>query len=177
MHDLGVELHAIEAPPLVGDGGVGRVPAGGDGREAVGQRGHAVAVAHPHRRGLALRCHAFKQGRRRLHLDQRGAVFTLARRLHNAAKPGHHALLAVADAEHGHARRENRIRNLRRALVQNARRAAGQDDRLRLQLRDGFPGRVKRYDLGIDIRLAHAPCDQLRELSAEIHDENGVGYG
>ena len=31
-----------------------------------------------------------------------------------------------------------------------------------------------RHDLGVDVRLAHAPRDQLRVLRAEVDDENEV---
>ncbi len=147
MHDFGMELHAIEAPPLVGDGGVGRIAAGGDGREAFRQGRDAVAMAHPDRRGFARPGHALEQRRRRLDLDQRRPVLALARWLDHAAEPVDHALLAVADAEHRDAGLEHGVRNLRRAFVENAGRSAGQDDRLRLERRDGLPGGVKRHDL------------------------------
>ena len=49
VHHFGVELHAVEPPLLVRDGRERRVARGGDGREALRQRRHAVAVAHPHR--------------------------------------------------------------------------------------------------------------------------------
>ena len=36
-------------------------------------------------------------------------------------------------------------------------------------------GRLERHDLGIDAGLAHAARDELRDLAAEIDDEDGVG--
>ena len=40
---------------------------------------------------------------------------------------------------------------------------------------EGLLGGLERNDLGIDAGLAHAPRDQLRDLAAEIDDEDGVG--
>ena len=34
-----------------------------------------------------------------------------------------------------------------------------------------------RHDLGVDVRLAHAPRDQLRVLRAEVDDEDEVVLG
>ncbi len=53
--------------------------------------------------------------------------------------------------------------------------AAGEDDGLRLDAPEGFVGRLEGNDLGIDAGLADAPGDQLRDLAAEIDDEDGVG--
>jgi hypothetical protein len=36
---------------------------------------------------------------------------------------------------------------------------------------------VEGHDLGIDALLADAPGNQLRHLTAEIDDEDGVGHG
>ena len=89
----------------------------------------------------------------------------------------HHALLAVANPEHRHARRENRRRNLRRVLFKHAGRAARQDDCLGLQLRHRLFRRAVRDDLGIDVGFAHAPRDQLGELTAEIDDQDQIRDG
>ena len=60
----------------------------------------------------------------------------------------------------------------------NRRRPAGQDHRLRLEPRERFGRLRERMDLAIDARLAHAPRDQLRDLRAEVDDENEVmGHG
>ena len=56
----------------------------------------------------------------------------------------------------------------------NRRRAAGQDHRLGLQPREGFGRFRERVDFAIDARLAHTPRDQLRDLRAEVDDENEV---
>ena len=45
---LGMELHAVDGPLGVVEGGHRGVGAGGGGHEPVGHRGDGVAVAHPH---------------------------------------------------------------------------------------------------------------------------------
>src|SRR5690606_41459655 len=57
-----MELHAVDLLVLVGDGGEGRAFRGGDDVEAVGDGGHAVAVAHPHRLAVAQGADAGEQG-------------------------------------------------------------------------------------------------------------------
>ena len=49
VHDLGMELDAVEAALGVGQAGVGSGVGLGRGLEAAGQPGDGVAVAHPHR--------------------------------------------------------------------------------------------------------------------------------
>jgi hypothetical protein len=106
VHNFGVKLHAIEAPPLVGNRGIGSIAGCRDGNKAVWESGDPVAMAHPHRHLIAGRAHAFEKRRCRFYIDQRRAIFAFARGLHIAAKPCNHALLAIANAEHRHARRE-----------------------------------------------------------------------
>ena len=48
VDDLRVELHAVKAALVVGDGGEGRALAHTDSAETGRQARHAVAVAHPH---------------------------------------------------------------------------------------------------------------------------------
>ena len=94
-----------------------------------------------------------------------------------AAELLRHRLLAVADAEHRHAGLVDRGRRQRRALLMHGGRTAGQDHGLRLHRLEGFFGFLERDDLGIDALLAHAPCDELRDLRAEIDDEELVVVG
>lgn len=85
-------------------------------------------MAHPHRQLIAWHAHAFEERQFRFDVYECRAVFALARGLNNAAEPGDHALLAIANPKYGHARREDRIGNLRRAWIEYARRAAGKND-------------------------------------------------
>ena len=108
VDDLGMELHAVEAARLVGDDRVGR--AVGRSRRGVkpgGERVDLVAVAHPHLVPLALAPTARRTARS-------GALTSMKALPNSPPSPeiddvaaelrGHH-LLAVADAEHRHARR------------------------------------------------------------------------
>ena len=81
-------------------------------------------MAHPHRRALADLEHAVEE--RRLVDDLEIGASELARMspLDRAAKGRDHRLLAIADAEHRDARREEALRSLRRARLVHARRAA-----------------------------------------------------
>ncbi len=91
-----------------------------------------------------------------------------------AAKLGAQRLLAIADAKDRHARLKHRLRGARRVLVQHRSRAAREDHAFRLQLGEGFCRRLERVDFAIDTGLAHAPRNQLRDLAAEINDEDGL---
>ena len=109
-----------------------------------------------------------------LDLDIGAAELAVMAALDLAAELGRHGHLAVADAEHRHAGIEDRLRRARRALLVHRFRAAGEDHRLRLHLREGRFRLLERHDLGIDALLAHPARDQLRDLAAEIDDQNLV---
>ena len=121
VHHLGVELHAVELARVVGDGRERRAGRDADGAEAGRQLGHAVAMAHPHLRALAFLEHAVEQRRLVDDLELGAAELAFVPRLDLAAERRHHGLLAVADAEHGHAGGEHGLRRLRRAGLVHAR--------------------------------------------------------
>ena len=54
VHHFGMELHAVEAALIVGDGGEGRAVADRDDAKARRQGHDAVAMAHPHLLARAL---------------------------------------------------------------------------------------------------------------------------
>ena len=115
-----------------------------------------------------------------LDLDIGAAELAVMAALDVAAELGGHGHLAVADAEHRNAGIEDRLRRARRACFVHRFRAAGEDHRLRLHLREGGFGLLERHDFGIDALLAHPARDQLRHLAAEIDDQNLVmrrGHG
>ena len=64
VHDLGVELHAVDAPGVVGDRGERRGVASGDHAKARRQRDDLVAVAHPDLLARAGLEHALEQAQR-----------------------------------------------------------------------------------------------------------------
>jgi hypothetical protein len=94
--------------------------------------------------------------------------------LDRPAELGRHSLLAVTDSEHRDAGLVNVDRRERRVLVEHRSRTAGENDRFRLQSVQAFFGLLERHDFAINLLLAHAPRDELRDLRAEIDDENLV---
>src|SRR5215212_3516858 len=97
VHHLGVELHGIEPPSLVGHGGKGGAVRHCDGPETVGELGHAVAVAHPDRVLFADVPDAPEQRTVGHHLDLGAAELRVVAAFDLAAELRRHGLLAVAD--------------------------------------------------------------------------------
>ena len=174
VHDLEMELGGIEFTRVVGDHGDRRVRRGADDLEARGQRGDAVAVAHPHRIFLADLPDTVGQRGRARDLHFGAAELAMMAGLDLAAELDRHRLLAIADAEHRHAGLEDRRRRQRRVLVEHRSRTAGQDDAFRLHLAKGGFGFLERHDFAIDFLFAHATGNELRDLRAEIDDQNLV---
>ena len=176
VHDLGVELHAVEAPRVVGDGGERRALAAADAAEA----GRQAVTRSP---WLIHTCSRAPCSQTPWNSAQSSVTSTKARpnsrwsrALHLAAELRAHRLLAVADAEHRHARLEHDRRAARGASSSVT--LAGPPERMMARganaaMRAGLG--VERPDLAIDAALAHAPGDQLRDLAAEIEDQHAVG--
>ncbi len=175
VHDLRVELHAVILALLVGDEGIGSVGGGRDDLETLGQRRDAVAVAHPDLMARAGGPEALEQLAILVDVEEGAAEFAVMAALDLAAELHAHRLLAVADAEHRQAAVEDDLRRARRAFVDRRSRAAGQDHGFRLKALEALFGGLEGNDLAIDARFAHAACDQLGYLAAEIDDENTVG--
>ena len=170
---LGVELQTIEAARLVGDDADGRVRRMADALEAIGQLGHTIAVAHPH--GVAAPCPDPVEergfGRR---LDLRSAVFGMVAGLDRAAELHRHQLLAIADAEHRDAGLEHGLRRARRTHLRHRGRAAGEDDGFRPYPVEDRLRQLERHDFAVNPGLAYAARNELRDLRAEVDDENLV---
>ena len=132
VHDFGVKLHGIKATRLVGDGGVRRVLARRDHFEAIWQARHAIAVAHPDLMLIARVPDALEQGAWRLYTDRCAPKFAMMAALDRAAKLNRHRLLAIADAEHGHASGKHFGGCARTARFRHRRRPPRQDHGLGL---------------------------------------------
>ena len=176
MHDLGMELQAIDAARFVGDGGQGRVAAIGHGEKAVGQALHAVAMAHPHgqRRGQAGKERAFGARTRPGDVHLGAAVFALAGRRNLAAQAVRQQLQAVAETQHGHAAFHHRVGQCRRAGIIDAVRATREDDPLRLHARQHLAGAIPGNEFGVHVDFAHAAADKLAVLAAVIEHGDGL---
>ncbi len=168
VHDLGVELDAVQAA-------LGRleccdrrrVGAAGD-RSSLRRRGHGVTMAHPG--GLFLR-QAGGEGTG--HPDTGLAEFGRARPLDAAAEVLRHQLHAVADAEHGHAELVDAGVDLRGVIGVDGGGAAAEDQRRRVPRAERGRGRAVADELRVDAGLADPAGDQLRILAAQIDDEHG----
>ena len=130
-------------------------------------------MVHPHRLAVADGCRGRRAAAILFDPDVAAAEFAVMAAFDLAAELLGHRHLAVADAEHRHARVEHRLRRARRAGLHHAGGAAGEDDRLRLVRGERGFGFVERHDLAIDAGFAHAARDELGHLRAEIDDEDG----
>ncbi len=117
VHHFGVELHAVDLALVIGDRGERRAVRDADAAEALRQLGHAVAVAHPDLRALALAPHPVEQRRLVHDLDLGAAELAVMPAFDHAAKRGDQSLLAIADAEHRHVRIEDGLVHPRRARL------------------------------------------------------------
>ena len=174
VRDLGVELHAVDAR---GRGLRARRP----GRRSV-RRGDDEARSAPSviastwlihttcSTRLARRSSSRRAARRAARCGRTRRVPVL-RDL--AAEIAGDELRAVTDAEHGHAGVVDRGVDRRRAVDVHRRGTAREDDRLRLASRASRRSASMRGTISrVDVRLAHAPGDQLRVLRPEVDDEN-----
>ena len=174
VNHFGVEHRRVVAARLVGGDRIGRVLRDGVDAKALGQPGHAVAVAHPHRIAPARPPDAFEQGAWRKDLDVRPAELGRMPALDLAAELLAQRLLAVADGEDRHAAVEDRLRRARTALRRDRSRTAGENYRLRREAEKRLRGVRKRMNFAVNAGLAHPSRDQLRDLGAEIDDEDAV---
>jgi hypothetical protein len=107
-------------------------------------------MAHPDLVALALLPESVEQHRIPDDLDEGAAELAIVGGRDPAAQLLGHRLLAVADAEDRHAGLEEMLRRARAVRPHHRGRAAGEDDPLRPQPREGLVGAVERRDLAID---------------------------
>ena len=175
VHDLRVEHQAVALRLFVGGDGKRRAFRTRDDLETRRQSLDAIAMAHPHLMLFADRPEPVEQLRRSGDLDERAAEFALVRSDHLAAQLLVQSLLPVADAEQRNAAVEQHLRSAGAVLGRDRRGPSGEDHAFRLQPLERLFGGVERSNLAINASLAHAPGDQLRDLAAEVDDEDGLG--
>ena len=178
VHDFGMEQQRVELTLRRLHRHDRRRGARGRDLESRRHGRHVVAVARPDpqlRRDLREELGACVLGTPvARYAHERVTELTLPRAPHFPAEHVGHQLHAVADAEHGRAEVEQRRVALRRALVRDALRPAGEDDPHRISGAQRLERRVERHDLGVDRQLAQPARDELRVLRAEVQDENGL---
>ena len=179
---LGVELHGVVTARLVGHAGDGATGRAGHLLEAWGQLGDLVAMAHPHLE------HAVALGRAEVldAIEHAGVApgthfgiteFAVGTPRHLAPQLHRHGLHAVADAEHGNTEVPHRLRRAQLMVFVGAGVAAGEDHTPGRESPDEVVRDVVGMDLAVDVRLAHAARNQLRDLGAEVEDEDLVVQG
>src|SRR5690606_14773429 len=180
MHHLGMELHAVDAPPVIGDGGKGRALADRHDAETLGQFRHPVAMAHPDLVLLAGIPEAVEAVAALADIEHSAAAFAVMAALPLPAELGADGLLTVADAEDREAEIEHLLRGARRVFLGGGCRAAGEDHAFQpamgavgLQRLAGF---LEGHDLAVDARLPHAAGDELGDLRTEIYNKNAFRH-
>ena len=171
VQHLGVPLDAGKAAVDVLERRHRRARGRGQQRESLRRGGDGVAVRHP---DVVLGRQPGEEGAGLDHADGGAAVLARAGRRDLAAERLRHDLEAVAHAEHGHRGVEQRPVEHRGAGFVDRGRPAGQHDRLRLPRQHLGHGHGVRHDLGVDLRLTHAPGDQLGVLGTEVDDEDQI---
>ena len=172
VHDLGVELDAVEAALDVLDRGDRRLGRRRQRGEALGRRVHRVAMRHPARLGVR---RPGQQAAVLGHGELRAAELADLGALDLAAQREDERLHAVTDAEHRDAELEQLRIEPRGARRVHRRRPAAQDQALRRALAHLVDADVVRQQLGEHPELAHAARDQLGVLAAVVEDDDLVG--
>ena len=141
--------------------------------EAVRRTCHRVAVTHP---DLLFGAEVGEQHSAGL-IDRkrRPPVLALARGRHVAAERLRHQLVAVTDAQDGYPHVEQAGVESGRSFLVDGRRSSREDQAGRPALRELGGRDVVGHDLGVDVRLADAPRDQLGVLRSEIDDQDRAG--
>ena len=108
------------------------------------------------------------------HLERRPPEFAATGCRHLAAECLHHRLEAVADAEHGYARRQTMPGRL--AAPPRRTRWPGRRTARSPSAPSQHVGhrRGMRHDLGVDVGLANPARDQLRVLGTIVHNQDDV---
>ncbi len=168
VEHLGVELHAVELPVRVLDGGVGAAGGVRDGAEAGGKPLDLDAVAHP---VDARRLDAVKERACAVVRQLDLAVFAYLGLAAGAAELVDHELLAVADAEDGQPQLEDGIVERGGVRLEHGRGPAGEDDGGGAEGADLVHRHRVGLDLAVNAALTHAARDEQIVLSAEIQNQ------
>ncbi len=176
---LGVELHTVDSPGRVLQGGDRHVSGRRGGPEAGRGDGDPVEMAHPH---VELGRHRAEQHRRRgpARRERQGGAPVLAAPavVDDAAELAGDQLGAVADAEHRHPGLVDGGIEERGAGDVDGLGAAGQDHARRPEGGHLVGPDGVRDDLAVHVRLPDPPGDQLGVLGPEVDDEDrALGFG
>src|SRR5215472_4080511 len=176
MHNLGMEQDAVKPAGVVGDRRIRRGFARGHRAETGRQRIDTVAVAHPYLLASAFWPQTVEEPALGRDVDKGAAEFLVLAQRDLAAQLRAHRLHAVANAEHRHPEPKDDLGRARRGGFGQRGRPARQYDCTRRKIADALLGDRERMDLAVNAVLAHAAGDQLRDLAAEIEDQNLIHH-
>ena len=179
VRHLGMELHAVVAARLVGDTGDRATRRRRHEGEARRQGRDLVAMAHPDlQHPVAFPCaeilDAIQQSRVPVRADLGVAEFAVGAGFDPAALLHRHREHSVADAQHRHPGIPHGLWCAQVTVFVGAGVAAGEDDAPGLEVPDELVAHVVGMDLAVDVRFAHAPRDQLRNLRTEVEYQDSV---
>ena len=84
-------------------------------------------------------------------------------------------LLAITDRKQRKSAIEHRLRRAWAFCIDHRSGPTGKDDAFRIEAVECLFRSIERSDFGINAGFANAARDQLRDLAAEVDDENGFG--
>ena len=165
MVDLWVELSGIQVFSSVfhscNRANVGR---SGNGKALWNLR-DSIAVAHPN--GLLL-SGAVKDAALPCAGQMSWAILALLGMSNGATQGNRHNLLSIAETKDRKTKLQNLGVNLWRILRVNRSRAAGQNKRRWIKLTKLICRNITRNNLGVDVKIAHATCNQLAVLGTKV---------
>ncbi len=164
-----MELDAVQAALCVGERGVLAGARGGSRGKSFRKLRCRIAVGEPDDFlcGKPLEESALCGNGQRFFAE----LSVLAGR-HFAAEHMRHCLVTVADAEHRYAECEDFLIGLWASLFKHRRRAAREDDALRVKGSDIGCSCVVRQDFGAHAHVPDPASDEVRELAAEVEDDD-----
>ena len=163
-----VELNAVNSALFAAECGIRAVIGMGNHFKTFGKAGYSVGMAHP---AYGVFGHVLGKGTA-LAVYFRLAVFRRRGALNHAAEKICRELATVAYAENGYAERENFGADLGAALIVYAVGSARKNYAYGGVLLYFFDSHVARYEVAVYVLLAHAPCNKLIVLTAEVKYQN-----
>ena len=171
--DLRVKLQGVDLSLFVGDGGIWRVVAVGDGLEAFGQLLDPIGVAHPnHGTVVAILKKRASMAVLFVKMELRFAVFVVIGADHPTAEIDGDALHPVADPQNRQPQIVDRFVDLVGILVIHRSGSAAENDSFGIFGFDLFDFGEVGNDFAVDLLLPQAAGDKLSILRSEIQNDD-----
>ena len=172
-----MKLHRVKLARFIGHTGDGAGIGRGHQLETRRQRGDLVAVAHPHvEHAVTFGRHCILNAVEQFGVPARAHLsvtkFALVARFDGAAQLHGHGEHAVANAQHRHPLLIYRLWCAQILRFVGAGVAARENDALGTIASNEFVRDVVGVDFGIHPSFTHATRDELRDLGAEVENQN-----